>query len=499
MIFYWEVSMSTTFSMFYSIKGFIFTVCFYYIYIRFCHIVPSKRKMTVLILVSMYSGIAEEAIGLIDWNFSGFCLLFLTMTTPFVLFKNKFSTTLYYAVISYAIITVINVVAMLVFIALPTTYLLLELQKMHHQTILQQLGNRLCVGALHILFTWLFFRIKRFKVLYSQISDCSGNLFFYVCLFITIFSNGISHMDIDSDIDEYIGVLFLIILLGCIVIWTKFIDMLYQQKLKQRENERMYQNIEEQKRQLAFYSKSNDELSAIIHKDNKVLPAMTGAVRAVLSGQTADKQQTAQLLAQLDSLFADRETAVNNYEQQSISLSMTGILSFDAVVNWFQKRCVQEGVSFLFVHRTDLHELTENILAESDLHTLIADLCENALNAVKNCEKKNILLSVGKQDGNIFVSVYDSGISFTQKTLCNIGISRYTTHRKTGGSGIGMMTAFEIMKKCKASFELDEALPAENYTKKVSVVFDEKDKFYIHTDRKQLRVVSSYRNNVVFT
>lgn len=52
--------------------------------------------------------------------------------------------------------------------------------------------------------------------------------------------------------------------------------------------------------------------------------------------------------------------------------------------------------------------------------------------------------------------IYDSGIEFELETLKKLGLERITTHKKTGGSGIGFMTTFETLKECKASLIIEE-------------------------------------------
>ena len=70
--------------------------------------------------------------------------------------------------------------------------------------------------------------------------------------------------------------------------------------------------------------------------------------------------------------------------------------------------------------------------------------------------------------------IYDSGEYFSKDVLKKLGKKRATTHKKDGGTGIGLMTTFEILKKYNASFSIDETINNPQYTKCVAITFDDK-------------------------
>ena len=81
----------------------------------------------------------------------------------------------------------------------------------------------------------------------------------------------------------------------------------------------------------------------------------------------------------------------------------------------------------------------------------------------------------------------------------NLGIKRITTHKDSGGTGIGLSSTYNLCKKYNASFVITEDINSENttfsdtnyndsisekasskditFTKKVSVVFDGKSEY----------------------
>ena len=119
-----------------------------------------------------------------------------------------------------------------------------------------------------------------------------------------------------------------------------------------------------------------------------------------------------------------------------------------------------------------MKESIKDLISENDLNTLILDLGENAVIAVRDAKTKNVLVVLGTENDCFSISIFDSGLPFDNKVIENLGKRRITTHRKTGGSGIGLLTTAELLRKCKASIVVDENIDNENYAKKVSVIFD---------------------------
>ncbi len=64
------------------------------------------------------------------------------------------------------------------------------------------------------------------------------------------------------------------------------------------------------------------------------------------------------------------------------------------------------------------------------------------------------------------------------------GISEATTHANEGGSGIGLMDIWTFKKKEHASLVIEE-LSNSIYSKRISLLFDNKDKYLIVSSRFQ--------------
>lgn len=114
--------------------------------------------------------------------------------------------------------------------------------------------------------------------------------------------------------------------------------------------------------------------------------------------------------------------------------------------------------------------MTETVLEEALLNTLLADLGENAIIATAKAERRNILLSLSVRNKQYCIDFFDSGTDFDAGVIEHLGKKRYTTHKSEGGSGIGLMTTLEILEKKKGSFELEEFQKNCLFTKRVSII-----------------------------
>ncbi|NLA86473.1 MAG: HAMP domain-containing histidine kinase [Clostridiales bacterium] len=289
----------------------------------------------------------------------------------------------------------------------------------------------------------------------------------------------------------YIIPFFCTLICGVTVIfwWRSRLTKKYIEDVKAREMEALQKTILEKDEELGRLRRHNEELSKIIHKDNKLIPAMELAVREHLmfageDGDEALKRKARELAERLEAISRERAGIVKSYEAMSKSLPPTDVLSVDSLMAYMLQRANAENIELDLTVSASVKYLIGNIISESDLNTLLADLIDNAIIASKQREIKNILVSVGICDGFYRIDVFDSGEPFTAETIAGLGLERTTTHMNDGGSGIGLMTAFQILGNYQASFEIDESLNNNLFTKKVSVCFDAEDQFRIKSNRE---------------
>ena len=98
---------------------------------------------------------------------------------------------------------------------------------------------------------------------------------------------------------------------------------------------------------------------------------------------------------------------------------------------------------------------------------------------------KSIIAILGIKDKYYEFCVYDTGVEFEIETLLKLGLEPVTTHKNTGGTGIGFISTFETINKCKASLIIQEKNKenTNNYTKAVIIRFDGKKEYRIKSYR----------------
>jgi len=118
----------------------------------------------------------------------------------------------------------------------------------------------------------------------------------------------------------------------------------------------------------------------------------------------------------------------------------------------------------------------------NSLETLIADHVKNARIAINagTDTKRKIFVELGLIGGCYGLCVHDTGVEFKIDTLASLGIRPTTTHAEAGGSGIGFMTTFEMLRKYNASLVIEES-DSGYFTKRIFVHFDGKNQYIIRT------------------
>lgn len=340
------------------------------------------------------------------------------------------------------------------------------------------------LGIVQILIANITFRIKRLKngmpFLLKKGSNGTG-VFVSVVILVSSSALGMS----DENYYLFSVIIFLTAMCGLFLFlwWKRQLTKTYLDKLRANELRELQTEIEKLKN-------DNERLSRIIHKDNKLIPAMYAAVRELLFSHTPSEQtesekiKLSKMLEELDKLSNERTNILNISENQAVTLPSTNMVRFDSLIRYLYYKAASYDIHFNILINANVTFMVQNIIAEADLDTIIADLVENAIIASKTQPVKNILLSIDIENGDYCINIFDSGICFDTDTILNIGKIRYTTHAATGGSGIGLMSTFEILSTYSASFVIDETINNTLYTKKVCICFDRLNQFRIKSTRK---------------
>jgi len=349
----------------------------------------------------------------------------------------------------------------------------------------------ICISIIQFSLCFLLFRIKRFKrgmpfLLQHEISDIGVYISIVLLLIVSFVAN--------QDPSHLVMAIFVSAVFFCSmslpIWWKNSTTKFYIEQIRKRELENYQLALREKEAEVVRLKTENEQFSKIIHKDNKLVPAMEMAVQSLLNatGQMEPAEWTCQaekMMQRLADMAKERKGIITDYEQSSKKLSSTKSVLLDATLSYMQNEANSLGISFGFAITAPIPFAFWREIEEPDFNTIMADLIENAFHAVDGQELKAVLVQMGSLPNGYVLAVFDSGIYFDSVVLKNFGRKRLTTRSSSGGSGIGLMTLHEIIQKSNASFCIEEFLHISSYTKKVSICFDRKGQFRVVTTRQE--------------
>ncbi len=473
-------------------------ICSFYLYLKLLNIKIARSKFIYCLL--FVSLLLPEIYFLRKFAPS---LTIFTMVMIFSIFTSKIiktplGLTLTVSTISFGLANLAFLIAAAIISALGYFFLLLTAKQ------LSDLSTIIYAVLIQFLMAALPFRFRRFKKgMPFLVEYGSQDRGIYISILLL---SAFSFFGIKSDTDLiYIIPFFLCSACGLTLLfwWRQSISKNYLEKVKAKELEELQVIIQGKDAELEQLKYHNNELSKIIHKDNKLIPAMEYAVREyLLSAESETEIETSvkrakELLEQLESMTRERSGILNTYEHKNKVLPSTNVPSIDTLMSYMLQKSNGYQIEFDLTVSGSVKYLVQNILDETDLRTLLADFMENAIIATKQCERRKILVHIGIVNEIYTIDVFDSGISFTAETLLHIGQMRFTTHKKDGGSGIGLMSTFEIARKYQSSFIIEELDSRDLFVKKVSMCFDQLGQYRVKTNQAENVHLLSRRNDVI--
>lgn len=289
----------------------------------------------------------------------------------------------------------------------------------------------------------------------------------------------------------------ILFVVGCVCVLSMYfwlqreIRAVYQSKQFRNEIALLEKSLAEKDRIMAALQEDNEKLAQIIHKDNKLIPAMVNAVRDCADAGHGDENSdfAARALAvaeQLDDIYRERSTTVEHYEAHACRFPTMGAVSTDAILSYMSRRAGENGTGFAVEVRENGDDFFSQLDAAVDRHdfnTILTELVENALLAAKENEDaavRAVSVRLERDDTNgksICLRVSDSGKEFDKNVLHHMGRRKMTTRLDKGGSGTGLMTVSRLLQKYDADFVVEP--PAEKdisrFIKTVAVRFDARD------------------------
>lgn len=342
------------------------------------------------------------------------------------------------------------------------------------------------------------FHLKRFKngmpflenQKYSTLGAIIGLTIIFAATFLTYNNYEIGYI-----------ALLIFIYIGTVLVylyWRFSINKKYLDKLREKDFAELNAQLAVQQEQISALKQENQQLAKIIHRDNKLIPAMDYALKSYLSTAINDSTEYItegnRLQIEIAKLSDERRNMLQQHEHNNIKLPATHVTSTDNLLKYMYEKARQDDIALQLIITCNPPQMIQQIIDEADLNTLLADLIENAIIATKHNEQHSILVSFSMVDKAYAINIFDSGIPFTTEVIQAFGKQQLTTHANTGGSGIGLMTTYELLRKYNASFIINE-FDSGQYTKEISIVFNELQQYILKTYRPEEEILSLRKRN----
>lgn len=342
---------------------------------------------------------------------------------------------------------------------------------------------------IELIIVFFIFKIKRFKNGFSFLKyrEHSCNLAIFlsgaVILIVTNLRNYIS-----NSINEF-SLLGLALILLSMFIWVKEKLTLHYKSLLVKDTIQNLQN--KLNEQIYIYETMKDEiekLSMINHKFSSRISALELYVEKLSCNPhnnievNNDIKEAKKLTKSLSIEFSNEmQTILKN----NFLINKTGIINIDNILEYFELECRNKNISFNVIVKSNIEYAVNKSIPLNLLETLIADTVKNAIIAINYSTNKSSKILVQFDATDCFeFRIYDTGIEFEIDTLIKLGKEQITTHKSSGGSGIGFITTFETLDKTNGSFIIEEYKNDKSeYSKCLIFEFDNKKQYIIRSYR----------------
>lgn len=450
-----------------------------YIYLKILNLRDiSKTKILWLSLFTLALSFIALKTNEIS-RYLGLAVVLLLLTLLFkYLFRESWRLTSISALLAYGISFAVYIVA---------AFVISFVISIFHNSSATNLSVILPLALpLHLLLIFLLFKVRRLKSGFPFLRKEGFGYFavlfsFFILLFVAVSGN---RFDI---VQLVILSLFGIIACaaGLYFWWRASLIRNYKDSLKEQQIEQANNRADALAQELSALQEQNQFLASVIHKDNRLIPAMSLAVQDFLrlsskelTEQTA--QQAKKIIQEIEAAGNERAGMLSTFRTEVNDLPKTNLFQVDAIFSFLRTKALQNGILFDLLVLCDVAFLTNNTIREADLVTLLADLIDNAIYAVSQSSFKHIQTILCIEEGCYEIQIYDSGAYFKSETLQQLGKAAATSHKNDGGSGIGYLTVYRILNSLKASLQIQEFKNhGSGFTKKITIRFDDKNQYIL--------------------
>lgn len=460
-------------------------LCMCYIFFRTTNSKITNIYQKILIVLSsmsmslLYVVLIEYVGGIVIFPI----IYFVQSIILSLITKSKINYSITVVMISFIIAYVMYLIS--IFISAFTIKLIFDIDSN------KNIGILLFAIIIEIFLLNKFFKIKRFKNGFYFLKNFDNisniGIFCISVLGIVLLFCGLLQKSENVILNSYVFAGLLIIIITFIIWIRTQITIQYRDEMKNRTIDIQKSEIESQNKVIEELKENNIKLSSVIHRYNNRFSALENAII-----NTLNKNNNVEFSKEFSIMLDDLKKMSENFSeevlentQNNVELPTTNIFGIDNILKYMSECATKDKIKFDLKINNKIDFLINNIITKEEVETMLGDHIKDAIIAINTCDNgnRNIMVVIGIIDNAYEICIYDTGIEFEIKTLKNLGVKRVTTHKNDGGTGIGYMTTFNILRKVKGSLIIQEYNRDNYYTKSVNIRFDGKNEYKLRSYR----------------
>lgn len=481
----------------YFIKLFVMNIYVYYSFNNILDVKKDEIKNIIFIQVSNFF------LTLISSYINVYISFFLSVLVLIILYsgvlalasKIKLGYSLIIGIISYAICCVGFVLSLIFSFPIYKLFSTISLEANDYL-------NLSIILVLQFAFIYGFLKIKRLKSGFKLLRGKLDNDFVDIIM-VNISTIAILLYCLNGsyygEIRKNLFISFLILSITMIITIQRTLTMYYKQKLLKETMKDYERELVEKDQEIERLKNEKFNISKITHEFYNRQKALEMSVKDSLTNmETAEELGAIDRIQDLTKEYSQKLEAIKSLP----TLPLTEIPEIDDMFKYMQTECDKNKIEFKLKIVGDMFYLVNHIIPKNKLATMIGDHIRDAIIAINSSEITNreIFVILGIKDRKYELCIYDTGIEFEIDTLLKLGLEQVTTHKDTGGSGIGFLTTFETLNETKASLIIKElsSLEGNHYTKAVIIRFDNKHQYKIYSYRaKEIKEKNQDRKIII--
>lgn len=349
--------------------------------------------------------------------------------------------------------------------------------------------NFMLIALIDIILMLFFLKMKRLKngLVFLNNNVCNNyidiiviNISMTIILAYCILENYYGNLTMNLTVS------FVILTIIMFIMIQKTLILYYKQKLLEKTMADYEEEIKQKDEIIKELSEEKFKISKVNHEFYNRQKSLEKAVKDFINNTSTEMGNELTIINKINNLSKEYSNKMEKIKQVE-KLPLTDVEEIDEMFKYMQSECIKNNIDFRLKIEGNIISLINNIIEKDRLVTLIGDHLRDAIIAINSGTNKfkSIIAILGIKDKYYEFCVYDTGVEFEIETLLKLGLEPVTTHKNTGGTGIGFISTFETINKCKASLIIQEKNKenTNNYTKAVIIRFDGKKEYRIKSYR----------------